>query len=64
MHHSTDSYVGWLRTDSLVNSLDDGARRGFLADIGRLIRTKYDGTVVRNFSYDIVVARTRGGHQR
>ena len=57
MLHSTASYVGWLRTDSLVNSLDDEARRGFLQDIELLIASKYHGTVVRNFVYDVTVAR-------
>jgi SAM-dependent methyltransferase len=57
MRHSTASYVGWLRTDSLVNSLDDERRRGFLEDIEQLIDSKYHGTVVRNFVYDVTVAR-------
>ncbi|HEY7106457.1 MAG TPA: methyltransferase domain-containing protein [Acidimicrobiia bacterium] len=54
---TTSSYVGWLRTDSLVNSLDDDARRGFLRDIEALIETRYDGSVVRNFVYELIVAR-------
>jgi SAM-dependent methyltransferase len=57
MRHSTASYVGWLSTDSLVNSLDDDARRGFLQDIEELIDAKYHGTVARNFVYDLTVAR-------
>jgi SAM-dependent methyltransferase len=57
MRHSTASYVGWLRTDSLVNSLDDEARRGFLQHIEQLIDSKYHGTVARNFVYDVTVAR-------
>jgi SAM-dependent methyltransferase len=56
MRHSTASYVGWLRTDSLVNSLDAQARRGFLDDIERLIASNYHGTVERNFVYDLIVA--------
>jgi SAM-dependent methyltransferase len=55
--YSTASYIGWLRTDSLVNSLDDEARRGFLRDIEQLIDAKYHGTVARNFVYDLTVAR-------
>jgi hypothetical protein len=55
--HSTASYIGWLTTDSLVNSLDDESRRGFLRDIGRLIESRYEGTVERNFVYEIVVAK-------
>jgi SAM-dependent methyltransferase len=55
MRHSTASYVGWLRTDSLVNSLDPAARSGFLHDIERLIASGYQGTVDRNFVYDVIV---------
>jgi SAM-dependent methyltransferase len=57
MHHTTESYVGWLRTDSLVNTLDDEARRGFLEDIERLIQSSYNGAVVRNFVYEVITAR-------
>lgn len=56
--HTTDSYVGWLRTDSLILSLDDQARAGFLNDIGGLIDRKYNGSVARNFVYDVITART------
>ena len=37
MNHSIASYIGWLHTDSLVNSLNDQERAGFLQDIERLI---------------------------
>jgi SAM-dependent methyltransferase len=57
MRHSTASYIGWLHTDSLVNSLDGRSRRGFLRDIERLIASKYHGQVVRNFVYDVIVAQ-------
>lgn len=57
MRHTTVSYVGWLCTDSLVNSIDEEARRGFLHDIEQLIDSKYLGTVTRNFVYDLTVAR-------
>jgi SAM-dependent methyltransferase len=57
-HHTTDSYVGWLKTDSLVLSLDPVPRQSFLDDIQRLIDSKYDGEVVRNFVYDVIAART------
>jgi SAM-dependent methyltransferase len=56
MRYSTETYTGWLRTDSLVNSLDDQARRGFLQDIERLIDSSYGGRVARNFVYDIIAA--------
>lgn len=55
--HSTASYVGWLRTDSLVSSLDGDAREGFLRDIELLIESEYGGSVTRNFVYDLAVAR-------
>lgn len=57
MRHTTATYIGWLTTDSLVNSLDDQSRRGFLQDIERLIETKYHGQVVRNFVYEVIVAQ-------
>jgi SAM-dependent methyltransferase len=57
MHHTSESYVGWLSTDSLVNTLDDKARRGFLDDIERLIESSYNGAVVRNFVYEVITAR-------
>ena len=56
--HTTESYVGWLRTDSLVLSLDNQARAGFLADIATLIDRKFQGHVERNFVYDVATART------
>jgi SAM-dependent methyltransferase len=55
--HSTSSYIGWLKTDSLVNSLPDQARRGFLQDIERLIEAKYHGAVVRNWVYEVIIAQ-------
>ena len=55
--HSTASYIGWLRTDSLVNSFTDQARRGFLQDIERLIASQYNGQVVRNYVYAVIVAQ-------
>ncbi len=57
LSHSTDSYIGWLKTDSLVNSLNDQERTGFLQDIERLIESKYNGQVVRNWVYEIIVAQ-------
>jgi SAM-dependent methyltransferase len=55
-HHTTDSYVGWLRTDSLILGLDPLSREGFLDDIQTLIDTKYDGRVSRNFVYELITA--------
>jgi len=48
---------GWLRTDSLVNSVDEESRGGFLDDMDRLISLRYDGAVERNFLYEVIVAR-------
>ena len=52
--HDTESYVGWLKTDSLVATLGHDARDGFLNDIANLIETKFKGTVSRNFLYEII----------
>jgi SAM-dependent methyltransferase len=57
MSYSTASYIGWLHTDSLVTSLNDQERAGFLQDIERLIEAKYNGQVVRNFVYDVIIAQ-------
>jgi SAM-dependent methyltransferase len=56
MRHTTASYIGWLRTDSLVNSVDADARSGFLGDMERLIALQYHGVVERNFLYELIVA--------
>jgi SAM-dependent methyltransferase len=55
--YSTAAYIGMLRTDSLINSLDDASRRGFLEDIERLIGLKYSGEVARNYVYEVVTAQ-------
>ena len=47
---SATSYVGWLKTDSLVLSLSPEHRQGFLADISHLIESKYNGEASRNRS--------------
>ena len=57
IRHTTASYVGWLRTDSLVNSVDADSRAGFLADMERLISLQYHGAVERNLLYELIVAR-------
>jgi SAM-dependent methyltransferase len=54
--HTTDSYVGWLKTDSLILSLDPLSRQGFLDDTRKLIDTKYNGRVSRNFVYEVIAA--------
>jgi len=46
-----------LRTDSLVSSLGDDARQGFLTDIGHLVETKYRGIVSRNWLYEIITTQ-------
>jgi SAM-dependent methyltransferase len=57
MTYSTTAYLGLLRTDSLVNGLDDESRRGFLQDSEQLVETKYGGEVVRNYVYELVAAQ-------
>jgi SAM-dependent methyltransferase len=54
---SATSYVGWLKTDSLVLSLSPEDRQGFLADISHLIESKYNGEASRNRVYEVVVAQ-------
>jgi SAM-dependent methyltransferase len=55
--HSTAAYIGWLNTDSLVNSVDNKSRRGFLRDIENLIKSKYNSEVVRNYVYEVITAQ-------
>ena len=55
--HSAESYVGWLNTDSLILTLDEDSRRGFLHDIYQLIDSSYHGQVSRNFVYEVTVAQ-------
>lgn len=54
---STTSYIGWLRTDSLVNTLNEQSRRGFLQDVEDLVEAKYNGQVARNYVYEVIVAQ-------
>lgn len=56
--HTTESCVGWLRTDSLILSLDHQARAGFLNGIAALINGKYDGSAAWKFVYEVITART------
>lgn len=55
--YSTESYIGWLNTDSLVNGLEQESRSGFLNDIGQLIESKHGGEVIRNYVYEVIVAQ-------
>jgi SAM-dependent methyltransferase len=55
--HPTAPYIGWLKTDSLVNGLDDTSRQGFLEDIAHLIDSHYHGEVVRNYVYEVLTAQ-------
>lgn len=61
--YTAESYVGLLHTDSLVLSLDESAREGFLDDMRHLIDTHYDGHVSRNFVYEVIAARKVIAHQ-
>jgi SAM-dependent methyltransferase len=55
--YSTASYIGWLETDSLVNTLDAESRRDFLNAIQQLIESKYGGAVDRNYVYEVIAAQ-------
>lgn len=55
--YSIAAYVGMLRTDSLINSLSDASRRGFLEDIEHLIELNYSGEVARNYVYEVITAQ-------
>jgi hypothetical protein len=55
--HSAESYVGWLKTDSLIATLDRDARDGSFDDIASLIDAKFNGMVSRNFLYEIISAQ-------
>jgi len=54
---TAESYVGWLKTYSLVNNLAVGTRQRFLDEIRELICTKYENSVIRNIQYEITSAQ-------
>lgn len=54
---TTDEYVGLLRTDSLVLTLSEPHREGFLNDMRRLIDSHHAGMISRTFVYEIVAAK-------
>jgi hypothetical protein len=54
--HTTESYLGWLKTDSLIATLEPDARDCFLNEIGHLIETEFQGMVSRNFLYEVITA--------
>jgi SAM-dependent methyltransferase len=54
--HTAESYLGWLKTDSLIATLEPDAQDCFLNDIGHLIETEFQGTVSRNFLYEVITA--------
>ena len=56
---TTAEYVGLLQTDSLVLTLSEPDRQGFLADMRALIDSKYGGAVQRGFVYEVVTAMKR-----
>lgn len=59
--YTTQEWIGLLRTDSLVLGPGEAERKGFLADVGELIDSRYAGEIERRFLYEVVVARTAGG---
>lgn len=56
--YTRDEYV-WaqLRTDSLILTLPQPDREGFLADIAQLIDMHYDGVVSRDYLYEVVIGQ-------
>ena len=56
---TTAEYVGLLRTDSLVLTLPEPDRPGFLADMRTLIDSEFGGMVRRGFVYEVVTAMKR-----
>ena len=57
--YMTDEYVGLLRTDSLVNTLNPESRAQFLDDISLLIDNSFGGLIERSYLYELVVATRR-----
>jgi SAM-dependent methyltransferase len=53
---SSEGYVGWLRTDSLILGLDATTRSTFLRDMKQLIDGDFHGVVSRNWLYEVVSA--------
>lgn len=58
---TTETWMGLLATDSLVNSLTPEARSVFLSDMASLIDGRYSGKIVRRFLYEIITATKVGG---
>ena len=58
--YMTDEYVGLLRTDSLVNTLNPESRAQFLDDdYALLIDNSFGGLIERSHLYELVVATRR-----
>jgi len=53
----TAAHIAMLRTDSLVLSLEEPARRAFLEEMALLIDRRHGGRVSRAYCYEIVTAR-------
>ncbi len=56
---TTEEYIGWLGTDSLVLTLSASDRAAFLSDMTALIDSQHGGVVVRSVVYEIVAATKR-----
>ena len=56
---TTESYIGMLRTDSLIIGMEPRDREGFLADLGDLIDRRYAGEVLWHQVYEVLVAVRR-----
>ena len=53
---TTETWVGMLGTDSLVNGLDEASRSGFLSDIAALIEQRLGGVIMRAYLYEVISA--------
>ena len=58
-HFTTTKYIGLLGTDSLILTLSEPDRQGFLADMRTLIDSEFGGMVRRGFVYEVVTAMKR-----
>ncbi len=56
---TTESYIGMLRTDSLMLGMEPEAREGFLGDLASLIDRRYQGRLAWRYVYEVLVALRR-----
>ena len=54
--YTAPTMTGWLRTDSLVNTLDHHRRQRFLTDISDIIDQRFTGRIDRSYLYEMITA--------